>query len=231
LQVRLMGGLAFHALVPAWRAPVAREGRDIDLATRRSDRGGLTDLMVGEGYMADRRYNAVHGHKQLYFVDQERGRPVDVIIERFEMCHAFEFGRDLGRSYPTLPPAELLLSKLQIARINRKDILDVLILVSELPLTADDLGIDAARITSVTSSDWGWWRTVTENLDTIRSFARDRLTQDELDLGRPPTFEPVAQLNAMRSRIDEAPKSLRWTTRSYVGDRKSWYHDPEEVGH
>src|ERR1700736_95799 len=70
LQVRLMGGLAFHALCRDWTALVERERRDIDLATRVKDRRALAELMTAEGYTADRQYNALYGHKQLYFVDE-----------------------------------------------------------------------------------------------------------------------------------------------------------------
>ncbi|MBI2763665.1 MAG: hypothetical protein HYX54_07965, partial [Chloroflexi bacterium] len=123
LQVRLLGGLAFHAQCPDWTARVERERRDIDLATRSRDRKALGQLMEASGYAADRQYNALYGHKQLYFVDRARGRPVDVLVDRMEMCHTFEFAGRLDLAGPTLPLAELLLSKLQIARINRKDIL------------------------------------------------------------------------------------------------------------
>ncbi len=88
-HVRLMGGLAFHAQCREWTA-VAR-GRDIDLATRSKDRKAFSELMTAEGYAADRRYNALYGHKQLYFVDEARTRPIDVLVDRLEMCHTFEF--------------------------------------------------------------------------------------------------------------------------------------------
>ena len=231
LQVRLMGGLAFHALVPEWNAPVDREGRDIDLATRHADRRGVIDLLGAQGYEGDRRYNAVHGHKQLYYVDIERQRPVDVLIERFEMCHVFEFGDRLGRTGLTLPAAELFLSKVQIARINRKDMVDVLVLLSEVDITTDDAGLNIDRITSITSNDWGWWRTVIGNLDAIRHLIAGGLEPDVLDLGRPPRHSAAVQLDEVRRHIDMAPKSVRWKTRARVGDRMSWYHEPEEIGH
>src|SRR3954470_20260761 len=66
LQLRLMGGLAFHARVPDWTARADRAGRDIDLATRSQDRKGVSELLIGEGYEPDRQYNALYGHKQLY---------------------------------------------------------------------------------------------------------------------------------------------------------------------
>jgi hypothetical protein len=234
LEVRLMGGLAFHAICPEWTNRIDRDGRDIDLATRARDRKGLSDLLVVLGYVPDKRYNALYGHKQLYFVDPAWNRPVDVLVDQLEMCHRFEFGNRLAICDPTLPPAELLLSKLQVVKINRKDILDALALLSELPLGGDDLGgaaISLARITTLTSNDWGWWRTVMMNLERLAAFLATDVKPDDLDFGRETRFEPGAQVAELRAAVDAAPKSARWKLRNRVGDRVAWYMEPEEVGH
>jgi hypothetical protein len=234
LQVRLMGGLAFHALCRDWTALVERERRDIDLATRVKDRRVLAEMMGDEGYTADRQYNALYGHKQLYFVDEARQRPVDVLVDRLEMCHKFEFVDRLMVAEVTLPPAELLLSKLQVVKINRKDVMDALALLSEYPLAdGDEAGaaISLKRITSLTSSDWGWWRTVTGNLDRLRTIADSGLQPGELEFGRPPRFQLPAQITTLREAIDGASKSTKWKLRARVGDRIPWYEEPEEVGH
>lgn len=232
LQVRLMGGLAFHAQVPDWTARIERERRDIDLATRARDRRGFTDLMTSSGYLADRQYNALYGHKQLYFVDEARGRPVDVLIDRLEMSHTFTFGDRLAITSPTLPLAELLLSKLQVAHINRKDILDALALLSEYPLgQADDGTINVGRIAQLTSADWGWWRTLTGNIDRLGEYLAGDVRAGELEFGRPPRYDPAAQLEELRRAVDDAPKSTRWRLRARLGERVQWYEEPEEVGH
>lgn len=232
LQVRLMGGLAFHARCPEWTARIERERRDIDLATRGKDRKELTALLESNGYIGDRQYNALFGHKQLYFVDPARGRPLDVLVDRLEMCHRFEFADRLSTDQPTIPLAEMLLSKLQIARINRKDILDGLALLSEYPLgPSDDGTINLTRITSLTSNDWGWWRTVTGNLDKFRLFFDTEVQPGELDFRRPPRHGALDQIAALRGAIDTAPKSTRWRLRSQVGERVQWFEEPEEVGH
>lgn len=240
LQVRLMGGLAFHAQAPTWTARIDRDGRDLDLATRGRDRKALVELLVDEGYTPDRQYNALYGHKQLYFVDVPRRRPVDILVDKLEMCHQFEFAGRLGATHPTLPLAELLMSKLQVVKINRKDVLDALILLSEHPLgEADGIGeaddkramINVRRILELTSADWGWWRTTTGNLDKLQQFLAGDITPSELDVGRPLRFDPAAQIVALRTRINDAPKSTKWKMRSRVGDRMSWYELPEEVGH
>ncbi|MEX0629226.1 MAG: hypothetical protein WEE67_02180 [Chloroflexota bacterium] len=229
-----MGGLAFHALCPDWKAPIEREQRDIDLATRSRDGSSLAALMSAEGYVPDRQYNTLYGHKQLYFVDPERNRPVDVLIDRLEMCHRLDFDDRLSICDVTLPPADLLLSKLQIVKINRKDMLDALALVAEYPLTGADAGcagISLARITDLTSNDWGWWRTATGNLDQLNAFVSRELKPDELDFGRAAPFDPAAQLEELRAAIDATPKSVRWRLRAQIGDRIAWYEKPEEIPH
>ena len=234
IELRLMGGLAFHAVCPSWTARIDRDGRDIDLATRSHDRKAVQTLLEEEGYVPDRQYNALYGHKQLYFVDPEWNRPVDVLVDRLDMCHTLDFGDRLSISDPTLPPAELLLSKLQVVKINRKDVLDSLALLSEYPLAGDDVGgeaISLARITRLTSSDWGWWRTVTGNLDKLDGFIKSELAPGDLDFGRESRLDPSAQLSDLRAAIEEAPKSARWKIRARIGERVPWYQEPEEVGH
>jgi hypothetical protein len=242
LLVRLMGGMAIRAHAPDWPARTRRVEVDLDFATRSKDRGAFYELLTAEGYTADKRHNALFGGKQAYFVDVPRNRPVDVLVDNLEMCHRFGFGDRLAASSPTLPLAELLLSKLQVVKINRKDVLDALVLLAEHPLGQDDgardsrqgLGaINVPRILSFTSNDWGWWRTVTGNLDTLDQYLAVELTPDDLDLnnGRSILFDPGAQIAALRGAINDAPKSTKWKLRSRIGERQIWYQEPEEMGH
>jgi hypothetical protein len=234
LTVRLMGGLAFHALVPEWAVTIARDGRDIDLATRGRDGRDLAKLLGEMGYVADKQYNALYSHKQLYFVDPSRNRPVDVLIDKLEMCHRLEFGDRLALAYPTLDPTDLLLTKLQIVKVTRKDLLDALALLSELPVAPSADGprqIALDRIVQITGQDWGWWRTVTGNLERLQAFIADDLRPDELELGRPPRFPLREQLDRLGAAIDAAPKSTRWRMRARLGERMPWYEEPEEIGH
>lgn len=232
LQLRLMGGLAIHARVSGWTAPIARDRRDIDLATRTHDRRAVSELLARNGYEPDRQHNALHGHTQLYFVDRQRGRPVDVLVDRLAMCHRFSFAERLTIDHPTLPLAELLLSKLQIVKINRKDLIDLSVLLLEHELGDDDgTGISVRRILEFTANDWGWWRTASANLERLARFARDDLRPDEVELGRPARFDLATQIATLRRAIDDAPTSLGWKLRARIGDRMTWYDEPEEVAH
>jgi hypothetical protein len=242
LQVRLMGGMAVRAHAPDWSHRTRRREVDLDFATRGKDRPAFFKLLEEAGYTADKRHNALFGGAQGYFVDVARQRPVDVLVDKLEMCHRIEFGNRLAASSPTLPLAELLLSKLQIVKINKKDVLDALILLAEHPLGQDDGAADSdlglgtislPRILSYTSNDWGWWRTVTGNLQVLERYLATDLQPADLDIGgpRPVRFAPAAQVAALRGAIDAAPKSSRWKLRSRVGERAPWHAEPEEVGH
>lgn len=243
LQVRLMGGMAVRAHTPDWTHRTRRLEVDLDFATRARDRPAFFRLLEEAGYTADRRHNALFGGSQGYFVDMPHRRPVDVLVDKLEMCHRIEFGNRLAASRPTIPLAELILSKLQIVRINRKDVLDALILLAEHPLGEDDGAVDARsgvqsvnvpRILSYTSNDWGWWRTVTGNLDKLEAFIATELVPADLDVGgggRPVRYEPLAQVRTLREAITVAPKSPRWKMRAMVGERAPWYAEPEEVAH
>jgi len=241
LLLRLMGGMAVRAHAPEWTHRTRRVEVDLDFATRSKDRKGVFALLEAEGYTPDKRHNALFGQHQGYFVDVVHNRPVDVLVDKLEMCHRIEFGDRLDKSTPTLPVADLLLSKLQIVKINRKDVLDLLVLLAEHPLGPDDgarVSTDGAgaislpRILSFTSNDWGWWRTATGNLDVLQKFLDTDFTDADLDVGaRPVRYDVRDQLRALRAAIDAAPKSTRWRLRSTVGERQQWYVEPEEVGH
>src|SRR5207244_12078231 len=122
---------------------------------------------------ADRHINTPDGHKPLAFVNEAQGQPVAVLLYRLEMSHTFEFRDRLAAASPTLPIAELLLSKLQVVKITRKDVLDALILRAEHPLADGDgapdvrdgaATISTSRVAGLAAADWGWWRTMPGHL-------------------------------------------------------------------
>ena len=229
VPLRLMGGLAVQLRAGTW--PQGRRAqRDIDLAGRRAHRSAITDIMLAEGYEADRRFNALHGHKQLYFVDPRSGRPVDILLDVLDMCHRLAFADRLELDAATLSLADLLLSKLQIVRMTHKDVLDILALLHEHELTpGSEGGINTERISELTGENWGWWRTATDNVATIT-----RLLDAPDDIG---SWAPAvrsrltAQLDDLMAVMRDTPKSVRWRLRARIGDRLRWYEEPEEEQH
>lgn len=229
VPLRLMGGLAVQLRAGNWPHG-RRPQRDIDLAGRRAHRSAITEIMLAEGYEPDRRFNALHGHKQLYFVDPKSGRPVDVLLDVLEMCHRLAFADRLEMDAATLSLADLLLSKLQIVRMTHKDVLDILALLHEHELTpGSERGVNTDRIKELTGNDWGWWRTATNNVATISGLL-------DAPSGIGPWVPAVrgrlaAQLGDLMDVMREGPKSLRWRARARIGDRLRWYEEPEEEQH
>jgi hypothetical protein len=226
--LRLMGGLAVRALCQAF-PPRERDRQDLDFASTSGARAAVTTFLVARGCSADEHFNKIHGHKQLYF-RSPGGRAIDVAIDRLEMCHAVDFRGRIDRMPLTLDVTDLLLSKLQIVELNEKDAADVLYLLSAYPVRPGDepgtVGLE--RFGEVVGDDWGWWRTVTGNLERIRSLAADetrRLTPHEAPL------DAIEQLELLDREAERVPKSRRWRMRALIGDRMRWYELPEEESH
>ena len=231
LIARLIGGIAFRAQLPHW--PFRRvPAHDIDFVVRSKDALAFARLLESAGYVPDKKQNALYGHKQLYFVDLENQRPVDVIIDRLEMCHTLDLKDRLESDGVTVGRAELLLSKLQIVRLNRKDALDIAALLSMYPIGGDE-GISRDVIVAFVGQDWGWWRTVTGNLEVMLQHVNggDEEFSRDIVMDVPSKFDVGHQLETLQRLATETPKSRSWKWRSKVGDRMVWYEEPEEVSH
>lgn len=216
VPVRLMGGVAVALRCPAASvAPLAREYKDIDLVARAADQAALTAMMIDIGYRADEEFNALHGRARLLFFDP-LGRQVDVILDQLEMCHTLDLRDRLLLDPETLTIPDLLLSKLQVVEVNQRDLQDSAALLH-------DHEPGAERICEVLAGDWGWWRTVTENLDKVTAWSQGAA---EFEQGAAPVADRV---EGLRRQIEAAPKGLRWKARAKVGERARWYELPEEV--
>jgi hypothetical protein len=229
VPLRLIGGLAIRFLTPAF-PPREREGQDMDLACVSSARAGLSRYLSEYGFVPDKEFNNLYGHKQMYFVFPGTNRALDVVMDQLNMCHVLDFRDRIERMPHTLDVADLLLSKLQIVELNEKDVQDLVYLLAAFPVAEGDdpgtIGLD--RVGKVLGEDWGWWRTVTANLDRVATLA----SGEAKHLVPPdPPYDPAAQARVLREHADRVPKTLKWKLRAKVGDRMRWYELPEEVAH
>jgi hypothetical protein len=231
LALKLLGGLAVRVICPDF-PPRLRAGQDMDFACLAKGRKAVVGYLEASGCVPDRMFNNLNGDRQLYF-NAPSGRPVDVIVDRLVMCHTLDFRPSFARLPSTVDAIDVLLSKLQIVELNEKDAWDIFHLLSGVPLAdgpaANGAGIslDADRFAKVLGADWGWWRTVTGNLDRLPALAAEQ--PQLLPPGAP--CDPLAQAARLRELADAAPKGVKWKLRANVGDRVRWYELPEEVDH
>lgn len=230
VTARLLGGMAFQAIMPDWSGRASASQPDFDFVVARADRAEFSKVLEREGWVGDRVQNALHADRQLYFSHPDGLPAVDVIVDRLVMCHTLDLRERLHVQSPTIPAADLLLSKLQIVRMNEKDAIDMLVLLAAHSLAGDDEGgISLPRIVGITSSDWGWWRTVTGNLGRLLGRTTSADGHGNLGLSPAQVRTAVEQIAELRAAIDTAPKSARWRIRNSIGDRVQWYDEPEEV--
>jgi hypothetical protein len=157
----------------------------------------------------------------LLFVDPATGKHVDVFLDRFEMCHALDFGERLALFPLTLSPSDLMLTKLQVAQMTENDVRDVAALCVEVEEPIAPSWIDGDYLAQILGGDWGWWKTVTDNFDVVRD-ALPGIGLDDSSLRR-----SIEVLTALGDVARDCPKSRRWKLRARIGTRLPWREEPE----
>ena len=230
IAARLMGGVAIwmRASAPA-RTALGRDYPDIDLVAHKRQSRALRGLLEELGYDPERVFNATHGARRLLYHSPDGGWHVDVFLDTFEMSHTLDLGARLEAEPLTLAAAELLLTKLQIAEVNAKDLSDAAMLLwDHEPVSGASAGdgpglLNLTRLTRVCGDDWGLFTTVTDNL----AACADHLP--ELGIGPADAARIADRIGLIRQALDDVPKSLSWRMRAKVGRRVRWHEVPEEV--
>src|ERR1700694_448911 len=203
LGIKLLGGAGIHLSSPSARKPpLKRKYGDLDYAMSKRDRKGVRELFPSLGYEANERFNLMQGDRRLYFYDEHNGRQVDVFIDVFKMSHVIDLRGRLDHEGPCASPSDLLLSKLQIYEMNRKDLVDLVALLLDHPAEAQggDEVIDSGYIARVAADDWGLYRTLQVNTAKLRA------TLNELEVDR----ELVgSRLDPLWRAGDAQPKTLQ----------------------
>jgi predicted regulator of Ras-like GTPase activity (Roadblock/LC7/MglB family) len=223
-MLRLLGGMAVKERCPSAASLTLPPDRlDLDFATYSRQRKELSEVMEGLGYEPHLRFNSFHGHRRLKFSEpQEGGISIDMFVDTLHMCHKLDFSDRLHLHGVTLPLADLLLSKLQIVQMDEKDLRDIYAILydHELGQGADPEKVDASFIASICGDDWGWYKTVTMNIEKSIDLADSFLAEKEKEAC-------LSRARQLREIIESAPKSLRWQARARIGEARRWYDLPE----
>ncbi len=222
VHLKLMGGLAtrIHCEVEGF---CNREYSDIDVVGLSKEKSSIEDIFSQLGYIPDTRFNALHGHKRLKFEEDIYGRHVDVFLDRFDMDHDWDLSTRLNSEAHTLPLSDLLLMKLQICKINEKDIRDILTMVKDARIGEEEAPhtINLNYIAERCAQDWELYESVLENIKKIG------MMLDEYDLsGEKTTIEK--RLKKLMKKLIAHPKTAKWKLRAVIGKHRKWCQTVEE---
>ena len=228
LPARLLGGVAFWLRCPSVRSgPFARDYADLDFAVGKTASQLFRAILEGRGYLPDKFFNGLHGATRLYYGAPDGQWSVDIVIDELTMSHRLDLRGQLDGPGPTLSPADLLLTKLQVWEINRKDLGDTVCLLADHGVADSDSDaerISLPRVAAVLGNDWGFCHTMERNLgQVLELWAEEPLPGAAHDV--------AAQVRTIQAAIEAAPKSLAWRMRSRIGERVKWYETPEEARH
>jgi hypothetical protein len=248
VSLRILGALAVYAhsknsdeCINAFKS-LERLGQnkslftDLDLVGYRKQSKQIVQLLEGMRFKPVGMVNAVFGNKRLMYSDPDGKYCADIFLNKLEFSHDVNFGEEPGSgrlelSYPAITLADLVLEKLQIHQINRKDIIDLTVLflgheVTET-LPADGDRIDGKYVATILSNDWGFWYDATINLDKVNAQAVQFAASGNLSALQVETVN--SRISDLRAMIDKMPKSKSWEKRAKTGTKKSWYREVDEV--
>lgn len=216
VPVVLIGGAAVRmACVSATTEPLRRPIGDIDFISGHGLEGRITGVLDANGYAPHREVNLVQGHRRLLYFDRKTGRKLDFFVGSFRMCHEFAI-RGLPTGVADL--SSLLMTKLQIVRLNEKDVKDILALFNDHSFGESQDEISLMHVLETVSVDWGIFTTFSDSLVTAEQHA------ERLDV--PAAAERIHHLREQMELVD---KSRKWRMRARIGRRKRWYQLPEDL--
>jgi hypothetical protein len=221
--LRVIGALAFHHHCPEFgyiQTKLNRVYTDIDFAAYAKQSKQIRELFVSLGYDEDLEINSFHAEGgRLIFNHPATHLHIDVFMDRLDFCHPIPWKNRLEVDDPTIPLAELVLEKMQIVKINEKDIIDTIMLLREHETAADDDNhINATRIAELCAGEWGLWRTTTMNLEKVRDYLPhfDLTDEDRSIVGQ--------RVDELLAAMNDYPKGTKWRLRARVGDKVKWYN-------
>ena len=234
IPLRLIGGVAIRMHSTEHGDFAKRLGRlgvkeqeysDLDFMSYMKSRNNVRNFFESVGYRKRRTtLSSAATQRQIYF-HPDGWFYADVFFDKLLAAnHPLDFRGRLELDSPTISLADLLLEKLQIVFFSDKDLKDTL-----LVLRAHSLGegqapetIDMHYVASLLARDWGFWYTVTTNLNGLRETVGKMLELEDEEKS-----DITEKISKLLERIASEPKSTGWKMRSTIGARKRWYEPVE----
>jgi hypothetical protein len=223
IRLRLLGALAFRYQCPQNAAhfeALERRITDIDFAASTDQRDRLLDFFKKQGYLVDESVLVVGGGYRYIFDNPRKQKHIDIFFDRLEMCHTVPFGNRLDIDEHTISLSDLLLEKMQIVEISRKDSKDTAVLLLEHGVGQDDTMINMAYVGKIMRDDWGFYQTFTTNLSKLKDAVAEF---ENFDDGERAII--CQRIDEIIENVNGLEKSLRWKARAKIGTRLKWYRE------
>ena len=235
ITLRLLGGLGVREHCRTLEL-CARDYSDLDMVAPAKHARRLAAFFASFGYGENFDVSAATSNAELQFVRPCRhgGGPgtdrahaddhIDVFLGTFRMDHEIALAGRLEIEPYTVSLSDLLLTKLQIFRLNEKDLRDIVTLLDDAEVgEADSPGvIDAHYIGRLCADDWGLFYDVARNLQRVEEGAA------EFDLSETQVERVRHGVMRLIAAVDGAPKSLPWRLRARLGTRVTWHNELDD---
>ena len=230
VTLRLLGSIAFRLHCPKYvhyLDMMERQLTDIDFASYSKEKSKVEKLLEELGYTTQSYVlvAAAAFGRSIYWRKDDKELKVDIFWDRLSMNHTVDFSRRLERDRPTIPLSEMLQEKLQIVKLNMKDVKDTIVLLLEHEAAKESKDvetIDLAPILQNGGNDWGYYYTFSTNLKKIQELLRE---QQMLTVEEKATVDK--RISTLLEELEKVPKSLRWRLRAKVGTSSKWYTEVE----
>jgi hypothetical protein len=224
IPLRLIGGVAIrvHSSEHADFAkrlgrlgPNKQEYTDLDFMSYMKFRDNVRKFFESVGYRKRRTtLSSAATQRHIYF-HPDGWFYADVFFDKLLAAnHPLDFRGRLELDSPTISLADLLLEKLQIVSFSEKDLKDTLLL-----LRAHSLGegqapevIDMRYVAPLLAKDWGFWYTVTTNLNGLR-----KAVSEMVELNETEKSDMTSKISTLLEGIENEPKTTGWKIRSTIG--------------
>jgi hypothetical protein len=227
LILRVMGPIALHYYFPDYVDLYRQMERlgdrvftDIDFASYGKNRGKIVPFFEKQGYELEKRAAMLSGGtRHIYF--GPRIPMIDVFFDKLDYNHPIEYKNRLEIHPYCVALTDLLLQKLQIVKINDKDLKDaMLLLLAGQVGDGDNNRVNLKYVAKLMADDWGFYYTSIMNLNKIQAAVNGI-----------PAFSEQERIiinekaEAVIKNIENEPKSGKWKSRAKTGTSKIWYRE------
>ena len=227
LILRVMGPIAIHYYFPEYidlYRSMERLGdkvfTDIDYASYGKNRGKIVPFFEKQGYELEKRAAMMSGGtRHIYFGD--RIPMIDVFFDKLDYNHPIHSQGRLEINPYCVSLSDLLLQKLQIVKINDKDLKDAMLLLLAAPLgDPESSRINLKYISKLMAEDWGFYYTSVMNLNKVQAAVNGiAVLTDQDRILIKEKAETIIKI------IENEPKSGKWKSRAKTGTSKIWYKE------